>query len=264
MIQLSVLNARPGLEPALVELRMKKFEIEFLFPSSESIANPSFLFSYVSMTRAGLELAPIESRIRFWFQHQPSVKTSMQSVACLRLHSEQKTQGKAKVKYKRTSLKALFVYNRYSAKVDLTEFIEFFHIETAKSLMVIDTTYKVQTFSTLSFDVSFSTRAAEGQGKDKSHVHHSHLCTRIVLTDGRRIRFKFGIRDVSGVDTFPLSFQHFKSYDRVLLQSATLLRCVVLCQRFISEATAVANGGGAAMPSMAGALTKINFPLVLK
>ena len=87
----------------------------------------------------------------------------------------------------------------------------------------------------------------------------------MVLRDGHRSRFKFGIRDVSGVDTFPLSFQHFKSDDRVPLQSAILLKMVVLCQRYISEATALANGGGAAMPSMAGALTKkIKFPLVLK
>ena len=169
-----------------------------------------------------------------------------------------------KVKYKRILLKVLFVFNRHSIKVGHSVFTEFIHTETAKSPKVIDTTDNVQMFVTLSCDVSYSTReSAKGQVKDKSNVHHYHQCTCIVLRDGRRIRFKFGIRDVSGVDTLPLPSLKLKSSDRVPLQSAILLKMVVLCQRDVS-ATAVPNGGGTAVPSMAGARTKMEFPLVVK
>ena len=168
-------------------------------------------------------------------------------------------------------MKVLFVYNRYSVKVDYSDFMEFIRVETAKSLKVIGTTENVKMFLTLSCDVSYSTREAakEGQAKDKLkdnfNVHHSHLRTRIVPLGGHRVHFKFDNRDASGLDAFPLSTKDFKSKDWANLQSAILLKCVVLCQRYISEETAVANGGGAAMPSRAGALTKkIHFPLVLK
>ena len=85
-----------------------------------------------------------------------------------------------------------------------------------------------------------------------------------MLPDGHRICFKFDYRDAFGVNAFPLSTKDFKSMDRASLQSAILLKMVDLCQRDVS-ATAVPTGGGAAMPSMAGALTKkIDFPLVIK
>ena len=105
--------------------------------------------------------------------------TLTRSVAFLRLFPEQKTQGKAKVKYKLTSLKVLFVYNRYNVKLDHQDFIEFFHIETAKSLMVIDTTDNVQMFVILSCDVSYSTREAakEGQAKDNSRKSLTFIIT---------------------------------------------------------------------------------------
>ena len=117
---------------------------------------------------------------------------------------------------------------------------------------------------TLSCNVSYSTReVAIGQIKDKAHVHHSHLCTRIVLTDGHRIHFKFANRDAFGGNAFPLSTNDFQSKDRAFLQSTILLKMVVLCQRYV--AMAVANGGGVAMPSMAGAHTKkMEFPLNVK
>ena len=71
-----VFNAHPGLELALVELRKKKFMIEFGSLSNDSFAaNPSILFTYVSMKRVGFELTLIESRIRFSIQRQPLVKT---------------------------------------------------------------------------------------------------------------------------------------------------------------------------------------------
>ena len=109
-----------------------------------------------------------------------------------------KRQKEARVKYKRTWLKVLFVYNRYRVKVDHSNYIVFIRIETAKSLKVIDTTDKIQMFSTLSCDVSYSTREALiGQVKDKfkekSHVHHSHLCTRIVISIHRRSSYLFQV-----------------------------------------------------------------------